>query len=205
ASRAGGRAAELAERVGGRTAPLSRLADELAGADLLLCATSATDFVVGPAQLGGDRTKRPLLVIDAGLPRDVDPKVREVPGVTLLDLEDLNAFADHQMAARRAEIPAALAIVEEELERYRTAVLDRSVAPLVSELRARAESVRQAELERLSGRLATLDESDRALVEEATRRIVAKLLHEPTVQVKRAAGSPRGERLAETLRTLFDL
>jgi glutamyl-tRNA reductase len=96
-------------------------------------------------------------------------------------------------------------VLAEELERYRTTSAGRLAAPVVSALRDRADELRLAELERYAGRLAALDPEDRVLVETITRRVVAKLLHQPTVRVKDAAGSPRGERLAEALRTLFDL
>ncbi len=205
ASRARQRADALAATVGGRSISLAQLPSELERADLLVTATSAPGPVVGPNEIGTSRAGRPLLVIDAGVPRDVDPAVADIEGVTLLDLDDLNAFADQEMAGRRAEVPRAVAIVEEELERYRANVLDRSVAPLVAALRGRAEALRVAELERVSGRLSSLDVDQRALVDEATRRVLAKLLHEPTVQLKEAAGSPRGERLAEALRVLFAL
>lgn len=205
ASRAPERAAALAARVGGRPVPLEELPSELAAADLLLTATSAPEPIVRPTDVGGSRADRPLLVIDAGVPRDVDPAVAGIDGVTVYDLDDLNAYAESEIASRRAEIPRAQAIVDEELDRYRSSVLDRSVAPLIGALRSRAEAVRAGELARLEGRLARLGDPERRLVDEATRRIVAKLLHEPTVQLKQAAGSPRAERLAEALRVLFDL
>lgn len=201
-SRARSHADHLAASVGGRAAALELLAEELADADVLVAATSATEPLVGPGDIGPNRSSRPLLVVDAGVPRDVDAAVRDIEGVTLYDLDDLNAFAAQEMDARRAEVPAALAIVAEELDHYRGGVLDRSVAPLVSTLRQRAEQMRVAEVERLCGHLGT---AERAVVEEVSRRLVAKLLHEPTVQLKQAAGSPRGERLAEALRVLFDL
>lgn len=202
ASRARARADELAASVNGRAIGLEDVRVALSEIDVLLTATSAPGPVVGVDDLPASRAERPLLVIDAGVPRDVDPGVAGVEGVTLLDLDDLNAHAEREMAARQAEIPVAMQIVEQELGRYRAGVLGRSVAPLVATLRERAEALRATEVERLAGRLG---ERERDAVEEATRRIVAKLLHEPTVQLKQAAGSPRGERLAESLRILFDL
>lgn len=202
ASRARARADELAASVNGRAIGLEDVRVALSEIDVLLTATSAPGPVVGVDDLPASRAGRPLLVIDAGVPRDVDPGVAGVEGVTLLDLDDLNAHAEREMAARQAEIPVAMQIVEQELGRYRAGVLGRSVAPLVATLRERAEALRATEVERLAGRLG---ERERDAVEEATRRLVAKLLHEPTVQLKQAAGSPRGERLAESLRILFDL
>jgi glutamyl-tRNA reductase len=128
-----------------------------------------------------------------------------LPGVTLLDMDDLRVFAEQGLAGRRNEIARVQAIIDAECERYMGVSLAREVAPLVVSLREKAEAVRQGELERFRGRLEGLDEREREAVEALTRGMVQKLLHDPTVQLKEAAGSPRGERLAEALRALFDL
>ena len=109
------------------------------------------------------------------------------------------------MATRRREVPVVRAVLSTELERYRVLAAGRAAAPVVAALRSRADEIRQAELRRQRARLDALGPDARELVESVTQRVVAKLLHEPSVRVKDAAGSPRGERLAEALRTLFDL
>jgi glutamyl-tRNA reductase len=114
-------------------------------------------------------------------------------------------YAEEQMAGREGEVPAVRAILAEELERYRASAAGRLAAPVVAALRDRGEQLRAAELDRYRSRLDGMSAEDRELVELVTRRVVAKLLHDPTVRVKQAAGSPRGERLAEALRALFDL
>ena len=139
------------------------------------------------------------------MPRDIDPAVASFPDVTLCDVDDLRNFAERSMATRRAEIDRVQVIIDGELGRYALDAQGRSVAPIVSALHERAELIRSAEVARIGAVLARLSEDDRAAVESVTRRIVAKLVHEPTVQVKSAAGSPRGERLAEALRALFGL
>ena len=207
-ARNGARAQPVAETAGGRSGDIRALVSELALADVLLTATSADEPLLDvetTAAVVSSRASRPLLVVDAAVPRDVEPGVRHLVGVTLLDLDDLRAHAESQMLARRGELTRVQAIVDEELERYRTGVLARSVAPVVASLRSACEQVRVEELARLSSRLERLDPDDRAAIEAFSRRLVAKLLHEPTVQVKSAAGSARGERLAEALRQLFAL
>jgi glutamyl-tRNA reductase len=109
------------------------------------------------------------------------------------------------MAARRNEIPVVRAVLADELERHRLSSTARSAAPVVAALRARAESIRRAELDRQRAQLQALGPEVAGIIETVTKRTVAKILHEPTVRVKEAAGSPRGERLAEALRNLFDL
>jgi glutamyl-tRNA reductase len=151
------------------------------------------------------RHGRPLLVVDIAVPRDVDPAVGELGGVTLLNMDDLKAFVDAGMAERRKEIGAVRQIVADEVERFLELTAQREAAPLVAALRDRAEQLRRAELDRHRVKLANLDEREQAAVEALTRQVLAKLLHEPTVRLKAAAGSARGEQLADALRVLFDL
>jgi glutamyl-tRNA reductase len=131
--------------------------------------------------------------------------VGDLPGVTLLDLGDLRAFVDTGLDKRRQEVVRVKALVLDELSRYTADVAARQVVPTVTALRNQAEAVRQAELDRHRSRLAGLDARQQEAVESLTRAIVAKLLHEPTVRLKGAAGSPRSERLSGALRELFDL
>jgi glutamyl-tRNA reductase len=208
ANRSVARAAAVAERSGAEAVGLSQLDEELGRADVVLTSTAAPDLVLDAFRVGQamrSRPGRPLLVVDLAIPRDVDPAVADIAGVSLLDVEDVRRFAEAQMSARRGEIPAVRAVLTGELERYRVSSTARSVAPVVAALRNRAESIRLAELEHQRARLNALGPEAREIVEVVTQRTVAKLLHEPTVRLKDAAGSPRGERLAEALRSLFDL
>ena len=208
ANRSAGRAAALAEQAGAEAVGLAHLDDELERADVVLTSTTAAEVVLDAARVRRamrSRPGRPLLVVDVAVPRDVDPAVGFLDGVRLLDVEDVRRFAEAQMATRRREIPVVRAVLAEELERYRLSSAGRSAAPVVAALRARAESIRRAELERHRARLDALDPEAREIVETVTQRALAKVFHEPSVRMKEAAGSPRGERLAEALRLLFDL
>jgi glutamyl-tRNA reductase len=208
ANRSAERAAAVAEQSGAKAVGLSKLDEELARADLVLTSTAAPDVVLDVARVRRtmrSRPDRPLLVVDVAVPRDVDPAVVDLEGVSLLDVEDVRRFAEARMSTRRGEIPAVRAVLTEELERYRASYAARSAAPVVAALRMRAETIRRAELDRQRARLEALGPEAREIVETVTQRTVAKLLHEPTVRIKDAAGSPRGERLAEALRSLFDL
>jgi glutamyl-tRNA reductase len=208
ASRDVAHAAAVAAPLGGRAVDLSALADELAGADVVLSATAADEVVVDLETVRRAREiqgTRSLVLVDVALPRDIDPAVAELPGVAHFDLPDLRAFVERERKARSAEISSAREIISEELENYRLDTRARAAAPLVTALRERAEDVRSAELARIERRLSALDDKDRELVEQLSRRLVAKLIHEPTTQVKLAAGTARGERLAEALRILYDL
>ncbi len=187
---------------------LDDLPRHLTEVDVLLTSTGASAVILEHGDLAtvvGQRQGRDLLVVDIAVPRDVDPAAGEIDGVTLLDMDDLRDFAEAGIRERQREVTAVQAIVDVELDRYVDESTARSVAPLVTALRVRGESVRSAELERLAGRLGDLDDRQREVVEALAAGIVGKLLHEPTVRMKDAAGSARGERLAEAMRDLFDL
>jgi len=208
ANRTRDRAEELADRVGGRAIRLADLDESLTEVDLLLTGTGATSMLLEHADIArvmASRGGRPLLVVDVAVPRDVDPAAADLPGVTLLDMDDLRAFAEAGQTERRREVDAVRALVAEELDRYVAVSSAREVAPLVAALRGRGDDVRVAELERFRARLGDLDERQLEAVEALTRGIVAKLLHEPTVGLKDVAGTPKGERLSEALRDLFSL
>ena len=202
------KAAEVAHRVGGTPLELSAVPAALASVDVLLTSTSAPGTVLDADDLVavmGERDGRPLLVVDVALPRDVEPAAADIEGVTLLDMDDIRAFAEAGRADRLREVDRVMAIVDDEVARYGATVAERQVAPLVAGLRERAERVRQGELQRFRGRLDGLDLKQREAVDAVTRGILAKLLHEPTIRLKEEAGTPKGERLADAVRNLFDL
>jgi glutamyl-tRNA reductase len=208
ANRTWDRAVALAERVGGRAVHLGELAASLADVDVVLTSTGATSVLVEVGDLApvmAARAGRPLLIVDVAVPRDVDPAVASLPGVTLLDMDDLREFASQGLDGRRREIAVVDEIIDAEVERFTAASTARELAPLIVALREKAEEARSGELERYRSLLAGLSDAERQAVEAVTRGIIQKLLHEPTVQIKEAAGSPKGDRLAEALRALFDL
>jgi glutamyl-tRNA reductase len=208
ANRTHAKAVTLAARIGGEPVALVDVPDRVADIDLLLTSTGSQIPIIERSDLApvmAGRPERPLLVVDIALPRDVDPAVADIDGVTLLDMDDLRGFAAIGVASRRLEVAAAEAILNDELERYLDATSAREVAPMVVALRERAEAVRRAELERFRGRLDELGPEQAQVVEAMTKRLVAKLLHQPTVVLKDAAGSPRGDRLVAALRELFEI
>lgn len=201
------RAAELAED-GVRTGPLSQLDQSLVDADVAFFATSAPAPILDAdraAVVMERRGGRALLMVDISVPRNIDVSVAELDGVSMLDMDDLREFSERGISERRRELDAVSAIVAEEVDRFRSEHSAREVTPLIVDFRERADGLVADELARQEARLCALSESERAAVEAAVRGAVAKLLHEPTVQLKSAAGTPRGDRLATSLRELFDL
>jgi glutamyl-tRNA reductase len=213
-SRTEAHAARLAGTVGGRAAALADLPTELAAADVLVTCTGATGLVVGTDVVAGamsGRKGRPLVVVDLALPRDVDPGVAALPGVHVVDLALLQgeraATPGRPTAGPVAadDIAAAHALVETETALLRAERQAAEVAPTVSALRSQAAEVVDAELLRLSTRLPDLDARARAEISRTVRRVVDKLLHEPTVRVKELAATSGETDYAGALRALFGL
>ena len=209
ANRGADRGTALAERVGGVAVEFDRLPHAVAQADVIIVGTGAeqavlTESLVAEARSARSAT-RPLHIVDIGVPRNVDARVADLPGITLADLDDLRDWADRGLSHRAAEAERVRAIVAEEVEQFLVDSTARQAAPLVALMHGTADRVRTAELERFAARLGDLDDAQRDTVDALTRAIVAKLLHEPSVRLKAQAGTPQGERNAAALRDLFDL
>ncbi len=198
----------LAERIAATPVRLGELDAALLETDVLLTSTGASSMIVEGSTLDAvmaRRSARPLLIVDIAMPRDVDPAAADIDGVTLLDMDDLRTFTEAGVAERRREITAVNTIVTRELDRYVDQRTTRKVDPLISELFQHVETIRAGEIARFSARLERLDPDARELVEAITRGLIGKLLFDPVTQVKESAGTAQGERLAQSLRQLFDL
>ncbi len=208
ANRTHDKAVEVARGTGGRAAFFADVVDELAEADVLLTSTGAASVLLthdDVARAVEARDGRPLVLVDIAVPRDIDPAVADLPGVSVLDMDDIGAFADAGLEERRREVDVARRLLDEEIERFQAATSAREVAPTIVALRSAAEATRVAELERARTRLAGLDDDQRASVEALTQALVAKLLHQPTVALRDAAGTSKGDRLVQAVRDLYDL
>jgi len=198
----------LADRVDGQAVHLADINASLADVDVLLSSTGAATpllEVEDIEQVVAARAGRPLLIVDIAVPRDIDPAVGRLQGVTLMDMDDLRTFADAGTQAREAEVALVRSLLDEELERYLDATSAREAAPMIVALRERAEQVRQTEVDRYRARLGSLDGVQLEAVDALTRGIIGKLLHDPSVALRDAAGSVRGDRLISALRELFAL
>lgn len=189
-----------------RAGGLGELLDALVSTDVAFFATSAAHAVLSADDLGEVMRRRagsPLLLVDIAMPRDVDPAAAAIGGVTLLDMDGLARFAEDGLERRRREIPAVELLIEEQLDRYLNESSAREVAPLIVALRRRAEEIVAGELARHAPKLEGLDESQRAAVDALVNSVLGKLLHEPTMALKTAAGTTRGDRLVTAVRELF--
>ena len=189
---------------------LDQLPAALATADLAVSCTGAVRPVVTLADVHHalataprDELAQPLVMCDLGMPRDIDPAIAGLPGVTVIDMDRVQREPSARAAAADAE--AARSIVAAEVAAYLAAQRVAEVTPTVTALRQRAADVVEAELLRLENRLPGLDGDQRDEVARTVRRVVDKLLHAPTVRIKQLAGAPGGDTYAEALRELFEL
>jgi glutamyl-tRNA reductase len=205
ANRSADRAAGLAERFGSHALTLEQVEDELRRADVVVSSTSAPGYVLTRAQVERAlraRKGRPLFLIDLAVPRDLEPSIHELDGCYLYDIDDLQAVVAETMAARRSEAERAEALVLEEADEFRAWQASLDVVPAIASLRARAEEIREHELEKARGRLS---EKELRAVESVTSSILNKLLHLPTVRMKEAAAASDGLVYADAVRHLFGL
>jgi glutamyl-tRNA reductase len=203
ANRGADRASALAERVGASPLSLDDIDAQLTTADVVVASTSAPGWILDRDRVARAlpaRKGRPLFLIDLAVPRDLDPAIHELDGCYLYDIDDLQAVVADTLAARRREAERAETIVADEADRFREWQASLDVVPAIASLRARAEEIRAAELDR-----AKLSDSERRAAESVTAAVLNKLLHLPTVRMKQAAAAADGVIYADAVRHLFGL
>jgi len=203
ANRTAARAEELTQRFGGEPLALAAVADRLAHVDVVLSSTSAPGWTLTREDVERTlhaRKGRPLFLIDLAVPRDLDPAIHELDGCYLYDIDDLEAVVAETLAGRRREAERAETIVASEADRFRDWQASLEVVPAIASLRARAEEIREAELDR-----AKLSGAERRAAESVTAAVLNKLLHLPTIRMKQAAAAADGVIYADAVRHLFGL
>jgi glutamyl-tRNA reductase len=173
-----------------------------------VCSTAAPRAVVlvehvRPAL--ASRGDRPLCILDIALPRDVDPAVGELANVFLYNLDDLQSVVTANLERRRAELPTAEELIGSEVGKYWEWVAGLAAVPVLTAMRDRMEEVRAKELAETMRRLHHLAPAERAVVEELSKTLMNKFLHEPTVRLRAAASNGRGLGVVDTVRYLFGL
>ena len=205
ANRTIGRGEELARKLGAEAIELDRVSAELGTADVVISSTSAPGYILARDTVAAAlraRRGRPLLLVDLAVPRDLDPRINDLEGCFLYDVDDLEAVVAETLSGRRSEAARAERLVAAEAARFREWQAALDVVPTIASLRALAEEIRDRELERAGSRLS---ERERRQVESVTSQIVAKLLHLPTIRMKEAAAAADGVVYAHVVRHLFGL
>jgi glutamyl-tRNA reductase len=202
------RATELAARYDAVAMHYDECWGALADVDVLLCSTAAPRAIVFAEQVRpvlATRGDRPLCILDIALPRDVDAAVGELDNVFLYNLDDLHAVVSSNIERRRAEVPTAEDLIASEAARYWDWLAGLAAVPVLTEMRAHMEAVRAREVAEALRRLPALPEAERAIVEELSRALMNKFLHEPTVRLRAAATNGRGLGVVDAVRYLFGL
>jgi glutamyl-tRNA reductase len=202
------RAIGLAQRFGGTAVRFDDMLPRLIETDIIVSSTASPHQIVGRDELAEvmeQRGGRPLMVIDIAVPRDIEPEVRELPGVTLYDMDDLQREVARNLGSREAEARRARAIVAEEIERFSQWRASLDVVPTISALRARGDQIVDDVLRENSQRWKSLSEEDRERAEMMARAVVSRLLHEPTLRLKGASVDGEAYLYVQALRELFAL
>ena len=205
------RARDVVDALGtGRAGELPGIAEAVAGADIVVTSTGASNFVLTTENVGAAmraRPERPLFIVDIAVPRDCDPDVALIDGVSVVDVDGLRGVVDVTLERRREAIPMVEEIIAEHTERFRQWYQSRVAVPVISSLVQRAETIREGELERLFARCPELTERERMLITGMSLTIISKLLHSAITKIRTKAIVNRAEALtdADRLSELFDL
>jgi glutamyl-tRNA reductase len=200
------RAIGLAERFGGSAVRFEELPAQLVTSDIVVSATSSPHQIVGREEVElvmGQRDGRPLCLIDIAVPRDIDPTVRDVPGISLFDMDDLQREVARNLGVREAETTRARALIDEEVERFGRWLSSLEVVPTIAALRERGDQIVEQVLRENEPRWESLSTADRERVEALARAVVSRLLHEPTLRLKDATERDSSYHYVQALRELF--
>jgi len=202
------RARTLAERWHVEADTFENLERALFRADILIASTGAPHTLIHPQTVKmvmAQRPERPLMLIDIAVPRDIDPEVANIPQVQLHDIDNLNAHLEQSLAERASEVPHVKAILDDEEAKFVGFLTSLDMLPLISDMRQKAETIRQAELDKTLRHLPDLSEAERARIEALTQALVKKLLDAPTNRLRAQANTPTAPEYASLARTLFGL
>ena len=202
------RAIGLAQRFGGRAVRFEDLPAQLVQADIVVASTSSPHYVIereALAEVMAAREGRPLLLIDLAVPRDIHPDCRDLGGTSLHDMDDLQALVERNTSGREAEARRADSILRAEVARFERWLGSQDVAPTVAALRGRANEIVDRVLAENESRWEELSDADRERMRAMARAIASRLLHEPTVRLKRNSGESDAYVYVNTLRELFGL
>ncbi len=202
------RAIGLAQNFGGEAVRFEELPEQLGAADIVVSATNSPHHIVERDELEqvmSAREGRPLLLVDIAVPRDIEPACREIAGVSLHDIDDVQQIVERNASGREAEAQRAEPILAAEQDRFERWLASLEVVPTIASLRERGDEVVRRVLAENEGRWESLGEVDRERLETMAKAIVSRLLHEPTLRMKRSAGSDEAYAYVSALRELFGL
>jgi glutamyl-tRNA reductase len=203
------RAEQMAEKFNGLAIPFEDLTDYLSLTDIVISSTGAPHYVLRKGEVERamrQRHNKPIFFIDIAVPRDIDPGVNDVYNAFLYDIDDLTEVAQANAVARKKEAKKAEKIITEEVENFSQWLSSLEVVPTITALRKMAEEVKEAELAKALAKIdSDLSDKDRSRIEAMATAIVNKILHAPTVELKRVSNERGGYLYVESMRRLFKL
>jgi glutamyl-tRNA reductase len=208
ANRTYDRAIRLAQKFAGQAIEFQRLYDTCDRADVVITSTGAPQFIFRPEhgeKLMSMRKNKPMFFIDIAVPRDVDPEMNRVDGIFVYDIDDLQQAVVSHVADRKKEAEKAEAIVNGEVVRFHARLQTLDVVPTIVSLQDHLETIRQAEIDRVRGRLGSMSSDQEMAIEALTRGIVNKIMHTPISALKTAARDPESTTLVDLVKKLFNL
>jgi glutamyl-tRNA reductase len=208
ANRHADRARALADRFGGAVGSLDELPERLLDADIVVASTASPHSLIGMdeiEQVMEQRGRRPLVLIDIAVPRDIEPECGDIEGVTLYDIDDLQAVVARNLDVRASERARAEAVVEEEIQRFARWMAQLDVLPTIAALREHGTGIVDQVLAENAGRWESASARDLARIESVARAVMQRLLHEPTLQLKNADDDAAGHARQQLLRELFGI
>lgn len=208
ANRTYDRAIRLAHKFDGQAIEFSRLYETCDNADIVITSTGAPHFIFRPEHAEkflSRRRNRPMFFIDIAVPRDVDPALNKIDGIFVYDIDDLQQAVSSHVADRKKEAEKAEAIVDGEVQKFHARLQSLDVVPTIVSLHDHLETIRQAEIDRVRGRLGPLTTDQEMAVEALTRGIVNKIMHTPISTLKTAARDPESTTVVDLVRRLFNL
>ena len=202
------RAIRLAQKFDGQAIEFSRLYDTCDRGDIVITSTGSpvSIFRREHGELFMSRRKnRPMFFIDIAVPRDVDASMNKVDGIFVYDIDDLQQAVASHVADRRKEAEVAEQIISNEVERFHARLQTLDVVPTIVSLQDHLETIRQAEIDRVRGRLGSLSPEQELAIETLTRGIVNKIMHTPISTLKTAARKAEATTVVDLVRRLFNL
>jgi glutamyl-tRNA reductase len=202
------RALQMAEAFGGEAVPLEQMQSTAERADIVLTSTGSPEFLFRREhgeKLLARRRNRPMFFIDISVPRNIDPEMNRLDGMFVYDIDDLQGVAAGNTAERQKEAERAEKIIETEVERFAARMKSLAVVPTIMSIQEQCETIRQAEIDRIRGKLGKLSPDQEAAIEAMTRGIVNKLLHTPITTLKSSASEPEAATIHDIIRRIFNL
>jgi len=207
-SRTYDRAASLARTLNGSALDFVALKGELHRADIVISSTSASSFIIKKEMVEKairDRKNKPMFFIDIAVPRDIEPDINHLENVYLYDIDDLHVVVSANIKEREKEAENAMNLISQEVTKFNNWVGSLDAVPTIVEIRKKADNIRKQEVEKSLKKIPHLSEDDKYLLRQMTSSIINKILHKPTIKLKKKTQSEDGHIYLKAIRHLFHL